>query len=34
MELVDGAIPSPGSLDITTSGKYWVCLNCGTAVKA
>lgn len=30
----DGLVPSPGSLDVASSGKYWTCPECGTAIKA
>jgi len=33
MEEAEGAVPSPGSLEVTSSGKYWICLNCGTAIE-
>jgi rubrerythrin len=29
----EGAIPSPGSLDVTSSGKYWICPKCRIAIK-
>lgn len=33
MEEAEGAIPSMGTLHVTSSGKYWICLRCGLAVK-
>ena len=30
---VEGEIPSPGSRDVTSSGKYWICPHCRIAVR-